>query len=438
MRTLFGAGLSALALASLMLLLARRQRVVREMGGASLFTTIVCLAVGGNATLVFLSANDPRSRALTVVAGCFVLLAMSAAQGSDRPGGVDVRQRRAWWAFGALIAWCFFSDSLVDGGIYGGNRWFTYAAAAAVWFGTGAFASRGALRPAGFAYLGAMVLCMMTLPAAVDDAAWTPCTTGTLEKCSVAGALYRSFATSENYIAILAAFTLVAALTALTGRDRVVIALHALVTLVASGSRTGEGSVAATLVVVVVLRMYVRRRTPRHSVRTVPVPVIAAGVAAIGTVAVWLVLNAAPGALSRRGAIWAAVRPVLHRHPATGAGVSKWAYYQEFGESPLHFFHSGYAMLLFAGGFVACALFCFWVFSIIAAASHGEHAIPVTALVTLLALYSATEVVWNPLAVDGLSWIAVGIASIGGRRMPSTEPVARPAPNARPLARSAG
>lgn len=414
MRNLFAASLSALALATLVLILTRRHSVVRLLGGPASFGALVCLAVGTNATLVFLPADGPRSQALVLVAGCFVVLAAFATRWSGIPGGVDPRQRKAWWTLGALIAWCFFSDALVDGGIYGGNRWFTYAAAAGVWMGVGALASRGALQPAGFAYLGSMVLCLMTVTAAVDDAAWTPCTTGTFEKCSAAGALYRSFAASENYIAILAAFTFVAAVTALTGRDRVLIALHALVTLIASGSRTGELSVVATIGVVVALRLFLRReRSGRPRSRSLPAPVVAVGVTAVGAFAIRLVLTAPPETLSRRGAIWAAVRQPLDRHPVSGVGVSKWAHYQDFGESPLHFFHSGYAMVLFAGGFVGAALFSLWIFWIVASAGRGDHAIPVTALATLLALYSVTEVVWNPLAVDGLTWIAMGIASIG-------------------------
>ncbi len=294
----------------------------------------------------------------------------------------------------------------------------------------GALASRGSLQPAGFAYLGAMVLALMTATAAVDSAAWTPCTTGTFEKCSAAGALYRSFATSENYIAILAAFTLVAALTALAGRDRILIALHAAITLVASGSRTGELSVAATLAIVVGLRLYLGRGRPGG--RALPVPLVAAGVAAVAAFAVHLVLSAPPDTLSRRGAIWAAVREPLDRHPFSGVGVSKWARYQEFGESPLHFFHSGYAMVLFAGGFVGVALFGLWIFWIIAAAGRGEHAIPVAALAVLLALYSVTEVVWNPLAVDGLTWIAMGVASVGNiAARPRPQQPAAPRPLAR-------
>ena len=129
MRTLFAATLSALAFATLVLLLARRHSVVRLLGGPASFGALVCLALGANATLVFLPADGPRSQALVLVAGCFVVLTALATSWSGVPGGVDPRQRRAWWSLGALIAWCFFSDATVDGGIYGGNRWFTYAAA---------------------------------------------------------------------------------------------------------------------------------------------------------------------------------------------------------------------------------------------------------------------------------------------------------------------
>lgn len=419
MRSLFGVAISLLALATFGTVLWRRQFVVRLMGGTTPFLAMTTLAVGGNATLVVLPSDGPRSQALVLVAGAFVALASLTTSWTSVPGGVDRRQRNAWWTLGALLAWCFFADAFVAGGIYGSARWFTYAAALAIWVGVGALASRAPMTPAGFAYLSAIVLSVMTLPAAVDDAAWGPCATGTFEKCSPAGALYRSFAVSENYIAILAAFALVAALTSLRGRDRAVIATHAAVTLVASGSRTGALSVGATLGVVILLRVLYQRGTKRTNAaapRTAPVLGLALAVAAMGAVAVRLVLTASPEAFSRRGAIWGAVRAPLDEHPATGVGLSKWTYYQEFGDSPQHFFHSAYAMLLFAGGFVGCALFCSWLFWIMAAASRGSYFLPVFALTTLLAVYSATEVVWNPLAIDGLTWIAVGLSCIGTAR----------------------
>ncbi len=414
MTNVFGGLISLSAVLTSVFLVAQRHSVIKRSGGWAVVAPLGTLAVGANAVVIFIPADGPRSQALAVVAACFVIAGALATRWSNIPGGLNRLQRQAWWTLAALLAWCFFSDALVDGGIYGTNRWYTYIAAAAVWLGIGLLASLGTLHPAGYAYVGASVLSMMTVTAASDDSHWAPCTTGTFEKCTVAGALYKSFAASENYIAILAAFTLVAALTALQGRERLVVALHASLVLIASGSRTGAASVAISVGCVLVLKAILgRQQQPRaRHARALPLPLIALGVAAAVGVAAHLVLTASPGALSRRGAIWEAVRRPLEEHPFTGVGLSKWAWYQEFGESSLHFFHSGYAMLLFSGGFVACALFGLWIFLMIASTNRNEHQMAVIALAALLAIYSVTEVIWNPLAVDGLSWIVAGLASI--------------------------
>ena len=143
--------------------------------------------------------------------------------------------------------------------------------------------------------------------------------------------------------------------------------------------------------------------------------------------AVYQIYTADPGTLSRRGSIWIAVREALDGWALTGIGVSKWAALQDIGESPQHFFHSTYALFLFAGGAIAVVLF--WLVELLDAPGVGRWTIAPrsgAALVVLVLVYSQTEVIWNPLAVDGLTWIYVlltcgGLASVSRQAVRLTD-----------------
>lgn len=409
MKILFGAAISLVGAAVLILLVARRRAVVASFGGGSPFVTVMVLALGSSATLVL--PEGLRSPALVLVAACFFIAACLTCQLSDMPGGPHRHQRRAWWAYGALLTWCFFVDVFVGDGIYNTNRWFTYAAAFVVWSAIGMLASQSSLTAPSLAYTASIVLCVMTVTAAISDSSWTSCSSGRFNKCSPAGALYKSFAISENYIAIIASCAFVAALVSLRGALRVLVVAQGLIVVVASGSRTGMVALGIAVVVATAARLAERRRL---DTARAPITLYSMAVGLVVGVGTYLVLHAQPGGLSRRGGIWVAVRRHVEDHPVSGVGVSKWTYYQDFGESPHHFFHSGFALALFAGGFVGVALFGAWLIFTLGSANRPGVFATVVSVTGLLSVYSITEVIWNPLAIDGLTWIVAVLSSLKG------------------------
>jgi hypothetical protein len=144
--------------------------------------------------------------------------------------------------------------------------------------------------------------------------------------------------------------------------------------------------------------------------------------------AMYQIYTADSSTLSRRGSIWIAVREATDGWLLTGVGLSKWGALQDVGESPQHFFHSTYALFLFSGGIVAVVLFWVWSFAMLRAKAPNGRARSNAALVVLILAYSQTEVIWNPFAVDGLTWIYVLLICGGLASVP--QPTARPSRHA--------
>jgi O-antigen ligase len=103
-------------------------------------------------------------------------------------------------------------------------------------------------------------------------------------------------------------------------------------------------------------------------------------------------------------------------------GVSKWAYYQGVGESPQHFFHSSYALVLFAGGLVGIGVLGLWSYLVLCGTTSDGRALTVAGPTVLLLVNAMTEVVWNPFAFDGLSWMVVALLCTGSCRTPKRQP----------------
>jgi len=418
MKSLFAAGISGSALLLLLGLLHHRRNIRVALGGGWWLAAFVVLIFGANLSVVLFPGRT--SYPLGGAALLFLACACAASRLDHVLGGRSAWQRAAWGLFGALIGWCFVVDVTTRPGIVG-DRWITYAVAAIVWLGTGLLAAGTPLRPAGLAYAGAALLAILTLPAVAVDSFWTPCNQ-LFEKCSPAGQLFRGFASSENYIAIVAAFTFIAALSALRGVLRVLAIANSGVVLAATGSRTGMVAVAAAVGVIALLAVLRRRGCPVDRIpRTLCLLLSAAAV----TTALTLIFSANTKTLSNRGSIWIAVRNHVDDHLLAGVGVSKWSYFQEVGESPQHFFHSGYALALFSGGVVAVVLLGAWLFCLLRGSVGVPTVAAVVPLMSLFMIYSTTEVIWNPLAVDGLSWLAVGLSCLIGSTSSATAP--RPA-----------
>ncbi len=407
MRTIFSIGISESATTFPIGLVRQHAAIRRSLGSGWCCLATIVVTLGANASIA--AFPDTSSFPLGITAVLFLGFACCASCSDDVLGGPDKWQRVAWFVYGAMLAWCFVVDVSVGSGVFA-DRWITYGAAFAIWIGVGLIAGGSMLSPVSFAYSSSVLLALMTLPAVAIDSFWTSCSQR-FDKCSPAGELFRSFASSENYIAIVAAFTFVACLTALRGTLRVLALMNAAIVIVATGSRTGMVALATAVAVIALLNVCRYRLKPLVQISS---PVSIAGSAMAGGLAAYLIFTADPETLSKRGTIWLAVRTHIDGNLIGGVGVSKWSYLQGVGESPQHFFHSGYALVIFSGGIVAMILLCVWFSLLLRRARGAEVVIVIVPLVVLLMVYSLTEVIWNPLAVDGLTWLSVLLSCIRG------------------------
>ncbi|PZG12802.1 hypothetical protein C1I95_25090 [Micromonospora craterilacus] len=414
MTTLFGVLLSAGGLAAAGWLIHARRAVAATFGNSGIAIAFIGFAVLANAAPVIAGDHSSALIGLLVLA----LVAWLFVTGRERLWGPSEIWRRVCLGLAAaVLVWCLSVDVLTGDGVYG-SRMPAYAAAGllvlAAWLmGAGATVSLGAM-----AYTGLAVLSVLTVPTAFYGQAWRACTAGQLEKCSLAGALFKSFYNSENYIALIASFTLVAAACALRRAERWATVAFCLLIIVATGSRTSYLALAAVGGWVLGALLLERRRPyPRIHFALCVAPVVGAAAAAS-----YLTWSASKTTLSNRGNIWIHVREYIAGAEGTGVGVSKWYYLRDIGEAPHHFFHSGYVLAIFSGGFVALALWTFLLATLLRAPVVDGRVLSAKAPVALFIVYSFTEVVWNPLSVDGLTWIFV-LMVLTTSTLGSTDPV---------------
>jgi O-antigen ligase len=128
--------------------------------------------------------------------------------------------------------------------------------------------------------------------------------------------------------------------------------------------------------------------------------------------------------LSIRGNIWKTARDYMDERFFTGVGISKWYLLRDAGEAPYHFFHAGYVLVIFSGGLIGLTLWGLWVTALLSGRVNDGKAFTAKAPIILFLLYSLTEVVWNPLSVDGLSWILLGFMLTQWTKAPEVESVA--------------
>jgi hypothetical protein len=369
------------------------------------------------ASLVLVGHSSPLLGACALVLLGFGIL---RARRDTVLGGPDRLRRRAWAVTGVLIVWSGAVDLAVGAGIVGG-RLPAYGGAVLTWLAVGLIAGTGTFSVRAVCYVGLVLLSAMTVPTIGLESWWTTCHVGDLDKCSVVGALFRGPAESENYIAILASLTAVAAQVGFRGRARLGTMAYCGLILVVTGSRTGLVTAAFMGIYCLVAQRW-DRQTPLARMPVLGALSISSTAVAFAT---YQIYAADPGTLSRRGSIWIAVREAIDGRAVTGIGVSKWSALQSIGESPQHFFHSTYALFLLAGGLVAMALFGLWSYAMLRAGVLDGRAWSCAALVVWVLAYSQTEVIWNPFAVDGLSWIFLMLTGVGLVALPARDPTTR-------------
>jgi hypothetical protein len=412
-QAVISAVLSLSGLVILVILFRVRADIARNLGGTTNAAVVLATAVSANVgSLLFVGHSAP------VLGGCALVLlgfGVLLARRETMPGGPDPARRFAWAISGVLIVWCALVDLAVGPGIVGG-RWAAYAGGALTWLAVGLMAGTYQVAARSACYVGLVLLSAITIPTAWLPNWWTTCHVGDFDKCTFVGALFQGPAESENYVAILASVTAVAAEVSLRGRARTGVMAFCVLIIACTGSRTGLVTIAVMWTYCLIAQRWDQRR-PQQRMSRLAAATISSTAALF---AMYQIYTADPRTLSRRGSIWIAVREALDGWTLTGIGVSKWAALQDIGESPQHFFHSSYALFLFAGGSIAVVLFWLWGYSMLRARALDNRPRSGAALVVLVLAYSQTEVIWNPLAVDGLTWIYVlltcgGLASVSSQ-----------------------
>nr|WP_230416864.1 O-antigen ligase family protein [Micromonospora tarapacensis] len=430
---MFGVLLTAAAVAVAGWLVRERLAVAAAFGGGPTAVVLVGFAV---LTSVASGIADDYSPAIIGVLVLGLLAWLFATRRWRLSGPAEIWPRISLAMAGALLLWCLAVDVIAGSGVYG-SRLPAYAAAglllATVWL----MSAGTSLSLRAMAYTGLAVLSSLTIPAAIYEASWRACTVGRLEKCSLAGALFRGLHNSENYIAMIATFTLVAAACALRRTELLAASSFCLLIIVATGSRTSYLALAVLGVWLLGAHLLERRRSYPKINFALGVTLVV-GAVATATYVTW---TATKTTLSNRGNIWSIAREYIAGAEITGVGVSKWSYLRDIGEAPRHFFHSGYVLAIFAGGLVALTLWGLWLATLLRRTAVDGRAFSAKAPLVLLVVCSFTEVVWNPLSVDGLTWIVVLLMLTTSAVPPPAEPVTavgrvpvvhRPAPPAGP------
>lgn len=389
--------LSGLGLVLVLWLVRRRRDLLRSAGTGPAGTVVLAFV------MMTSFSGLAASRSQLVVGAAALLLfgyAVLSASPADRFGGADPLTRTAWLLVGLLVLWCGAVDLL--SGPASPGRAAGYAVTAVFWVAVGLLAGRPRFSVELGTYACALVLAVNLLTTRFNEGAWAACHTGTLEKCTFIGQLYVGLYPSENTLTIYATGALALSLITFRGVDRALLMGASLVVMLCTGSRTGAVVVAVTALIWAVVGR--GRGEVARAARTVfPytwVPVC-------WVTAVLLMVRAAPESFSTRGRMWIAVREALTGRWTSGYGYSRWPDLQAVGEAPLRFFHSGYLLVLFAGGVVAAVLLAGALALLLGAESPDRPWSPRALLVVVLGVYSFTEVLWNPVRVDYLSWVAL-------------------------------
>ncbi|MFB9166347.1 O-antigen ligase family protein [Arthrobacter psychrochitiniphilus] len=228
--------------------------------------------------------------------------------------------------------------------------------------------------------------------------AWRPCDQF---KCGPFGALYIGGYNTENSLAMFSGAAFICSLAALSGYRRFLICLTFLLCLFATESRTSQlatlfGTAAFVMSTLIINKTGWRRK----NVWAICFALFST--LSLSLVGLFLIMTSEPTSLSNRGNTWIAGIRALGDAWPVGLGIDRWVFYQSIGIVPPLFPHSEYLILIFGGGIFALALFAFILFKTILAGNIGLLG---NALIIGFVIYSLvaglTEVIWNPLALDG-------------------------------------
>lgn len=240
--------------------------------------------------------------------------------------------------------------------------------------------------------------CMLT---AFAPAPWRECTQF---KCGPFGALLGGPFTSENYFAQIAAVALLISIGMRHSHAALAScgALSAMIVLYASSSRTSQIALGVALI-----SWYL---WSRRSVRFLSAKPLVAAVLPLSTVILGIVLvyRATPTDYSNRGYIWTLGRTALADRWWSGLGIDSW--------TPTvlqrNFMHSQALLLLYSAGVLGVLVYALVMRAVIQRLVDTRDGLGF-AVVVLALILGLTEIVWNPVALDGSAFIATAILMAG-------------------------
>jgi hypothetical protein len=264
-----------------------------------------------------------------------------------------------------------------------------------------------------------VVTCVISVAMPLMPDAFAPCSTF---KCGLFGELLVGPFASENYLAQLAALSMIIGAFSFRGALRISLMTLSTLLLVATESRTSQIAVAAGLLIGWVIKTVTVNTGRSMSPRTV---VAAAWMAAITCAGIgcYLIYHLTDGDFSNRANIWARGVGVLGNDWMTGLGGEAWSVYQANGALPPLFPHSEYLMMLFWGGVIGVVGYTAMMAVTVCRAARTPALLPLAAAVVgFLLTLGMTEAFWNPAAVDGHSFFILFALAIAYHRAPDPAP----------------
>jgi hypothetical protein len=396
MQAIVGACLAGLGALTLVVIV--RSREVRDRD-----FPLIAAAVGGAFAVAYGGVNETRLWGVSAASYAFLAYLVTAMQWVKRSPRSPAPAPMRLALLAATFAWCTAVD--IVSGLDPGKHLLAYLVIGCAIAASALLVAHGGVDTASAARAGLVVVGLSDILGLRAAEPWRACDKF---KCSSLGGLFRGPFPSENALALIAVMTLAWTLTATRGRTRTLGTALCAATVFATGSRTGL-AVSALAIGAVLLSRRSARWTARGS-WTPSWPLATALAATTATAGLYIVYRAGANAFSDRGEIWALALKMVHGHQITGVGLSTYGVLQQQGLVSQHFTHSEYLLVLFAGGYVAIALFVAWgavtIRSLAQLADSPTAAVPVLAFLA----YGLTEATWNPLAFDAFAWIALALA----------------------------
>lgn len=316
------------------------------------------------------------------------------------------------WPF-AVAVWLFVVNALATPGTPL-TETLLRAAPVATWMALAVLISTGLLTRESIAAAVCAAFGWACVLALLAPAPWGACSAF---KCGPFGQILTGPFGNENYFGRLACLAAVSAFMVWRGRFKWVAPLAAFLVLYATASRTSQLALIVAVVIAAVVFGRARGNRSRH---TWAAPWFAAStVCGIG---LYLVYTAGDADFSNRGGIWNLGTAGLGGAWPVGRGISTWT----TDVLERNFMHSEALLMIYSGGAVAIVL---WG-ALLVGVFRGATSASSLCLAVVISVLGFTEVVWNPLAIDGtvvilLGWLAVIAPSAVGRPVQrlASEPV---------------